>query len=82
MGKHICIQDTGSQGLGRWRMGWVGGRKQTTRGAGNRPDTWSWEGGAKRETRGALESRCQRWGYSGNQGKPGLTEGGEQVWGQ
>lgn len=42
-GKHICIQDTGSQGLGELEDGLgEGSRRQTTKGAGNRPDTWSW----------------------------------------
>lgn len=39
-----------------------GGSKQTTRGAGSRPDTWSWEGGAKRGTRGAMGSPGVRGG--------------------
>lgn len=50
-------QDTGWEaGLGE------GDRKQTTKGAGKGPDTWSWGvGRAKRETRGAIgDPRCQR----------------------
>lgn len=82
-------QDTGSQGLGKVEDGLgEGDRKQTTKGAGKGPDTWSWGvWRAKRETRGAIgDPRYQRWEYLGNLGKPGLSEGlgggQEQVWGQ
>lgn len=50
-----------------------GGRKQTTKGSGNKDQilgVWGWGGRAKKGSqRSNWGSRCQRWEDSGNQGK-------------
>lgn len=79
MGKmylHTGYWEPGAAGGG----GWAGGGGQKADHQGCREQTRYLElggRGKKGNQRSYWESRCQRWGYSGNQGKPGLSEGWE-----